>query len=145
MGMFDAGSDVIDWLAAIPWTGVGIGGSIVAALAASAHFGRVMLIAWKRGRIREKLGEYLSEGQALSNRCANEKEPAPETEAEDWNERTETYLAEHLGNDYVASYSNAAGLPMGTTSITSKDHRDLNSGIRVRLARLQQFLEELRR
>ena len=81
--MFDAGSDVIDWLAAIPWTGVGIGGSIVAAIAASAHFGRVMLIAWRRGRIREKLGEFLSEGQALSNRCANEKEPAPGAEAED--------------------------------------------------------------
>lgn len=90
------------------------------------------------------LGEFLMEGQALSRRCANEKEPAPEEEAEDWNGRTQADLKKYLGSDYVASYSNAAGLPMGLTSISSKSHRDLQSGIQIRLARLQQFLEELR-
>ena len=90
------------------------------------------------------LGEFLMEGQALSRQCANENEPAPEEEANEWADRTEEYLEEHLGSDYVASYRSAAGLPMGLTSITSRSHRNLDSGIQVRLARLQQFLEELR-
>ena len=61
------------------------------------------------------LGEFLLEGQALSRRCSNEKEPAPQEEADDWAARTEACLEKHLGSDYVASYRNAAGLPMGLT------------------------------
>ena len=141
--MLDLLSDVIG-LAAIPWEAVGIGGAVVAAVAASLHFGQVILIAWNRGRRREKLGRFLREGQELQRQCADERSSPPDAEADGWAARTEAYLKKHLGSDYVASYRNAAGLPMGLTSISSKSHRDLEGGIDMRLARLQQFLEELR-
>lgn len=143
--MLDAVSDVLDWLAAIPWDAVGIGGAVVAAVAASLHFGQVILTGWQRGKRREKLGEFLFEGQGLEQQCADETKPPPKEEAQDWLERTDAYLAKNLGSDYVASFHNAAGLPTGFTTILSMEHSDIASGIRFRLARLQQFLEELRR
>ena len=140
--MVDAGSDVIDWLAAIPWEAPV---AIIAACITLLAFVRPMLIARTKRKKREKLGDFLHEGKVLETRCAEEKKPPPSDEADDWDERVNAYLEEHLGSDYVASFSNAAGLPMGLTSINSREHRNLHGAIGVRLARLQQFLEELRR
>ena len=123
---------------------VGTGAAIIAAVVGSLHFGTVIVTARRRRERRERLGDFLLEGRSISLQCANEKEPVPSEEADDWAERAESYLDKHLGSDYVATFRDAAGLPMGLTSITSKPHRDLQSGIMIRLARLQQFLEELR-
>ena len=47
------------------------------------------------------------------------------------------------GLNRLGGFRNYAGLPMTTTTLSSLPHRDLQSGIRVRLARLEQFLTGL--
>ena len=137
-------SDVIDWLVGIPWWGLVVGGvGFPASVVGLVTFGRAALMA-RKGRLRrEVLGEFLMEGQALERQCADERQPAPETETEDWAARTEYYL-QKMGSDYVASFRSAAGLPMGMTTIMSQTHRNVQGFLTVRLTRLQQFLEELR-
>ena len=144
--MFDVGSDVIDLLVGIPWWGVVVGAvGFLASVVGLFAFGRAVLLAWKGRRKRAALGEFLMEGQAIQRQCADEKSPPPDDEADDWAARIETYLDKNLGTDYVASFRSAAGLPMGMTMIMSQTHRNVQSFLTVRLARLQQFLEELRR
>ena len=93
--------------------------------------------------IREHLGQLLFEGQELQRQCGNEKEPAPTAQAQEWADKTEGYLAENLGESYIARFRSSAGLPMAANSISSLDHRNLWAGLHVRLARLTQFVEEL--
>ena len=96
-----------------------------------------------RQAIRIALGEFLEEGRALDEKCHNQKEPAPEEEANDWSDRAEAIFGENLDDSYVARFRNHEGLPSGYTTLTSAPHRNLSSGIRTRLARLEQFLAEL--
>ena len=92
--------------------------------------------------IREQLGVFLLEGQALLRRAANESQPPPNAEAEAWAARTEKYLTSALGAAYVARFRSSAGLPMTANSIESRAHANLWAGIWVRLARLEQFIHE---
>ncbi len=110
-------------------------------LAWREQFRRVQGPAQRRS-IREQLGAFIGEGHDLMARCADETQPAPEEEANAWAARVEAFLAEHLGDSYVHRFRSGAGLPMGATSIASMLHRNLWSGIRVRLARLEQFVQE---
>jgi hypothetical protein len=98
----------------------------------------------KKAETRARLAELWSEGDQLARQCRNEREPPPNDEADDWARRAEEYLAAELGADYVATFRSADGLPMGFTTIQSMEHSRLDSGIRMRLARLQQFLDQLR-
>jgi len=100
--------------------------------------------AGRRAETRTRLAELWSEGDQLARQCRNEREPPPNDAADDWAARTEGYLAAELGTDYVATFRSGDGLPMGFTTIQSMEHSRLDSGIRVRLARLQQFLDQLR-
>jgi hypothetical protein len=95
-------------------------------------------------QIREKLGEFLAQGQHLMGQCANEHVPAPDAEANKWAEEVENYLQSKLSSDYVARFRSGAGMPLSASSIQDKAHRDLWAGLNVRLYRLEQFLSELR-
>ena len=96
--------------------------------------------------IKNTLAAFLEEGRAVVQRCANESEPAPETEAQDWLNRLLAYLAaaDGLGLSYVARVNSHQGIPIGMTSIQSKVHRNISSNVGYRLARLHEFLAELR-
>lgn len=85
----------------------------------------------------------MEEGRELETRCSDESAPAFIEEADAWNDRAEEYLRDNLEADYVARYRSSAGLPMGVTSFRSREHRNLSEGIDARLARLEQFLQEL--
>jgi len=95
---------------------------------------------------KNALAAFLEEGRAVVQRCANESEPAPETEAQDWLNRLLAYLAaaDGLGLSYVARVNSHQGIPIGMTSIQSKVHRNISSNVGYRLARLHEFLAELR-
>ena len=93
--------------------------------------------------VLDALGAFLAEGDELNLRCHNEKELPPNDEADKWDDREAEFLRERLGESYIARFRSGAGLPMGLTSIASKDHRDLSSGIKVGTARLEQFIAEL--
>ena len=87
-----------------------------------------------QGGRREALGQLLLEGQHIQQQCGNEKEPAPSAQAQEWADKTEGYLAENLGESYIARFRSSAGLPMTANSISSLDHRNLWAGLHVRLA-----------
>jgi hypothetical protein len=99
----------------------------------------------KRERLVNELGRLIGEGQALDRRCHNEKDAPPEHEAEEWAKRTEELLKANLGDGYVNRFRSGAGLPLSVTTIQSQAHSTLSGGIRIRLARLEQFSQELAR
>jgi|ERR1035437_1612187 hypothetical protein len=92
---------------------------------------------------RDRLGVLLAEGADLLRRTRNENDPAPIAEADAWASRTEDFLTAKFGSAYVIRFRDHSGLPPGFTSLQSADHRNLESGIQVRTARLQQFLAEM--
>jgi hypothetical protein len=97
----------------------------------------------RKGRdIRDRLGEFLVQGQNLRQRCMNESEPPPKGEVDAWAEETENFLISEYGTSYVARFRDHAGLPMVATSLTSGAHVNLWSGLHTRTARLQQFIAE---
>lgn len=97
----------------------------------------------KRTRVKEQLGQYLREGHDILNRCHNEIEPAPVKEAEQWDERVRLFLSENFDSSYVARFHDWSDLPPGMNGIQSQEHSKLWSGVRVRLARLQEFIRQL--
>ena len=97
----------------------------------------------QRRAVREQLGTFIDEGTALQRLCTNEQEPAPEQQANEWAGRVEAYLTANLGASYVTRFRSSAGLPVGMNAIVSIPHRNLWSGIRTRLARLEQFSQEM--
>ena len=97
-----------------------------------------------RREIREILGEFIKGGEQIKRRCYNEKQKAPEEESLNWARGVAKYLTARLGSDYEASFYNSDGLPLGVSTIQSAEHRRIESFIRCRIARLQQFLAELR-
>jgi hypothetical protein len=97
----------------------------------------------KRLRIRESLGEFLIEGHQILNLCHQENSPAPSAQVNSWDERVKSFLSENLDKSYIARFHDWSDLPIAATTIVSSEHRDLWSGMRVRLARLQQFIARL--
>ena len=85
---------------------------------------------------RDRLGVLLAEGADLLRRTRNENDPAPIAEADAWASRTEDFLTAKFGSAYVIRFRDHSGLPPGFTSLQSADHRNLESGIQVRTARL---------
>lgn len=99
----------------------------------------------QRSTIRSQLASLIEQGEQLVRQCRNQTIDPPEKEADEWSSQVESYLASNLGDDYIATFRSHDGLPMGTTTLSSARHRQLESGLKTRLARLQQFLIELRR
>ncbi|MFC2022389.1 hypothetical protein ACFLTR_04195 [Chloroflexota bacterium] len=97
----------------------------------------------KKRETREKLGEFMVEGQELKAKCGNEKEPPPNDEADEWADKVEHYLADELDDSFISRFRNSAGVPMAANSISSIPHRNLWSGIRIRLYQLEKFIEQL--
>ncbi len=98
----------------------------------------------RKREIREKLGDFLARGQQLMGQCANEHVSAPDAEADKWAGEVEHYLQKELGSEYVARFRSGAGMPLSATSIQDQAHRNLWSGLNVRVYRLDQFLSDLR-
>lgn len=84
-------------------------------------------------------------GRNLQGRCSDEKQPAPVNETDAWAAEVEKYLADNWGESYVARFRSHAGLPMSATSIESREHRNVWSFLHTRLARLEQFIQEVAR
>jgi hypothetical protein len=97
----------------------------------------------RKREIRIALANFMEEGQQLNRRCGEELLPAPEGDANTWAQRVEDFLSENLDASYVARFRDGSNLPMAATSIASIPHRNLWGGLRVRLARLQEFIREL--
>jgi len=122
---------------------IGIITTIVAGVNSWGIHARSEAATAERRAIRVDLAALANEGMALARRCTNESEPPPTEEANQWARRTEDFLRTRLDDSYVARFRSHSGLPPMTTSIQSAPHRNLSVKLRVRLARLNQFLEKL--
>ncbi len=98
---------------------------------------------FRKRAIKDSLGQFLDRGRLIQRKCANENEPPPNEEADNWANEAEKYLSGNLGTSYVSRFRNPAGLSMVVTSISSLDHGKLWGGIHTRLSRLEQFISEL--
>ena len=96
----------------------------------------------KRKEIRDTLGQLLEEGQQIKNKCFEKNIEPPTAEAEKWAEKVVMYLNCHLGSDYVQRFHSHEGLPIGVTTLSGIP-ATIESYIKTRLARLNQFLAEL--
>jgi hypothetical protein len=63
-------------------------------------------------------------------------------EAELWAEKTYKYLEANLGRDYAERFQSHEGLPIGVTTLSGMQ-ATVESFLKTRLARLNQFLTEL--
>ena len=122
---------------------VGVLGILAASINTYLTKARAYAAQMERRAIRVKMAKFIEDGLALKRRCTNESESPPTDEANKWAARTEAFLRADLDESYVARFRSGSGLPPWTTSIQSTEHRNLSSGLHVRLARLNQFLEEL--
>lgn len=100
-------------------------------------------LANDKRQIREKLGQVLAEGQKLIYACCNEKDAPPEEEVNDWSTRTIRILQADLGEAFATRFQNSAGIPQASCGISSEPHRNLWGRVRMRMARLDQFISEL--
>ena len=102
-----------------------------------------LVVQGQKTLIKNRLGAFLEEGGALVHLCQDEKQPSPDDEANAWNTNTEAFLGKYLGDSYVARFHSGAGLSTGYTTLISLEHRRLMGGLRVRMARLNEFLQEM--
>jgi len=97
----------------------------------------------KKKEIRESLGAFIETGRELKTKCADEKEPPPNDEAQEWADSIENYLTQELDNSYVFRFRSSAGVPMTANSISSIPHRNLWGAIHTRIFQLDKFFEQL--
>lgn len=101
----------------------------------------------EKTRLRDGLVALMLEAQALDHRLASTDEPLETLEPEiaAWDTRTETWIEENLGTSYIVRFRNGSGIPIGTyvmrRSLNTREG-PLNGFMRVRLARLGEFIAE---
>ena len=101
----------------------------------------------KQAKLRDRLAALMLEGQALDHRLTSTGEPLEtlEPDIESWGVKAETWLEENLGNSYLARFRNGAGVALGgyvmRRPLNTKEG-PLNGFLRVRLARLGEFIAE---
>lgn len=96
----------------------------------------------RKKQIRQKLGDFLKEGQLISRKCYENNTEAPSKEADQWCEKVYSYLNDTLGSDYSERFQSHQGLSPGFTTL-SGEHAHVEAWLRTRLARLNEFLAEL--
>jgi hypothetical protein len=101
----------------------------------------------KDASLRDNLAALMLEGQDLHHRLASTDEPLETLEPEiaTWAMKTETWLGQNLGSSHIVRFRNSAGIPMGAyvmrRALNTKEG-PLNGFMRVRLARLGEFIAE---
>jgi len=103
--------------------------------------------AASRRATRERLAEFIIEGQAIIALCHERSrggEDAPDGEALAWRDEVVEYLTSPsgLGRDFAARFENGNGLPMGMT-VLGLPYSRVETYARVRVARLSQIVEAL--
>jgi hypothetical protein len=96
---------------------------------------------------RDGLAKLMLEGQALSHRLTSTDEPLEPIEEDlgTWAAKAEVWMGENLEDSYIVRFRSSAGIPMGTYVMrrnSGEREGPLNGFMRVRLARLGQFIEE---
>jgi hypothetical protein len=123
--------------------------AIVAILSLAAIFSANYGLGDKRRRARHRrdivvqLGDFLQQGTGLLQRVRRESETSPDLDAERWNVVATNYIEKNLGISFVHRFVDPSGIPIGSSSLQSEERRAIEDRIQTRLARLQQFIDEL--
>jgi len=98
--------------------------------------------------VGEILARFMLDGQDLQRRLSSTEESRETLEPAitSWETECERWLSETLGATYIARFRNDAGIPIGTFTMRRGLNRwegPLNGFMRVRLARLGEFISEM--
>jgi hypothetical protein len=84
----------------------------------------------RRKAIREQLGQFLEEGEVLLRRCLTQvKDPPPVKEADEWLNKTYTYLKLELGSSEATQFLHPPLGPPGRSFTVPQDHDRLANAL----------------
>lgn len=92
---------------------------------------------------REGLAALIAEASSILDACRDTDAKPPNREVGEWKEKVERYLTERLDGSYVARFNNIPEFDMAALPLGSPWHPVLEAGIRARIKRLNDFIEEL--
>jgi len=96
----------------------------------------------KKKHIREQLGKFIEDGNALKSRCEDSALPVPLADANDWNRRVETFLETELGHSYVIRFRDRTGIFQSEIINGDDAHTYMWSAFYNFLFRLEQFSQQ---
>jgi hypothetical protein len=97
----------------------------------------------KKTHIREQLGKFIEEGNALKIRCEDSALPVPLADANDWKERVETFLEIELCHSYVIRFRDRTGIFQSEIINGDDAHIYMWSAFYNFIFRLEQFSQQL--
>jgi len=97
----------------------------------------------QRRETRERLMGMLRIGDSLDTRCLAEAMPAPEKEIRQWITDVERLVGLRFGTEYAARLRDGAGLRL-VVPVTDDNRADLCAQLKIRTARLDEFIAKLR-
>jgi hypothetical protein len=127
---------------------VAVAGAIAVVAVGTTLYGQYLVVSQRNAEhaaaaaLRDKLGDFITQGNALMTECGIPSNPAPLEPAEAWASTVETFLKEKMGASYVARFRDSTGGPLGEPNM-DKLHLQLWLGIRFRVFRLEQFSGEI--
>jgi hypothetical protein len=97
-----------------------------------------------RKYIRRELGRILEKGRLLAEQAANKNQASPQEEANLWGQSAEKFFLDNMDESYVSRFRDESGLPIPQQppEISDISRAHLWAGMRVRNARLQEFIKE---
>ena len=97
----------------------------------------------KRKRIKRSLVVFIKNGNTIRARCNNSQQLPSEKEVLAWAEEASAFLKKKLGDDYTERFYNNDDLPVYYADVHHAETIKIQSFMRARIIRLQQFLTEL--
>lgn len=97
----------------------------------------------KKKYIREQLGKFIEDGNAIKIRCEDSALPVPLADANDWNGRVETFLETELCHSYVVRFRDHTGIFQSEILMNGDDaHVYMWSAFYNFIFRLEQFSQQ---
>jgi hypothetical protein len=98
----------------------------------------------QRMEICRAFGRFIESGQDVLVSCSYIGRPVPNEAADRWEEAVHKYLRENLDPIYFSRFRNWSDIPKEDFGLPSQPHEELWQAMRARLARLHQYINELR-
>jgi hypothetical protein len=96
----------------------------------------------KKKYIREQLGKFIEDGNAIKIRCENSALPVPLADANDWKDRVEMFLERELCHSYVIRFRDRTGIFQSEIIDGSDAHIGMWSSFYNYIVRLEQFSQQ---
>jgi hypothetical protein len=92
---------------------------------------------------RERLGEFINQGNALLARLRDQNAPLADTDSNGWATNVEAFLLSRLGQSYVTRFRSDTGILLGQPTNLAGDHLNYWLGVRNRVYNLERFSAEI--